>query len=150
VADSSQTIHGGAVWLDQGQTIHWLAEFLTADGAGLTAGGYAIYDSNLQLVAQTANSPNAFQTAPADSWVKLSLQSAYTVPTSGLYYLVDLFAGTQAPAIGVIQRTGADLTARNVLPGGAPLAVRGAPSTAAFPSTLANTGTDETRCVVAG
>ena len=36
---------------------------------GLTAGGYAIYDSNLHLVAQTANSPNAFQTATADSWV---------------------------------------------------------------------------------
>jgi hypothetical protein len=150
VADNSGTIHGGAVWLQQGDTIHWLSEFVTAPGSGMTAGGYAIYNSNLHLVAQTPDSPNAFQSAPADSWLKLSLTSPYTVPSSGLYYLVDLVAGTQTPSIGIVQQTGADLNARNVLPSQVPLEVRDVPATSAFPSTFTTTATDETRCMTAG
>lgn len=150
VADNSGTIHGGAVWLEKGKTVHWLSEFVAADGSGMTAGGYAIYDSNMKLVAQTTDSPNAFQSAPADSWVKLSLTTAYTVPASGLYYLVDLVAGTQTPSIGVVQTTGADLNNRNVLPSHVPLEVRAVPGSPAFPSTLTNTATDETRVIIAG
>jgi hypothetical protein len=90
--DSSGTIHGGSVWLNQGDTINWLAELVTANGSALTHGAFAIYDSNLDLVAQTADNPAAFASAPADTWVKLSLTSPYTAPSSGLYYLVDLLA----------------------------------------------------------
>jgi hypothetical protein len=150
VADNSGTIHGGAVWLEKGNVVNWLAEFVTADGSGMTAGGYAIYDSNLKLVAKTTDSPNAFQSAPADSWVKLSLTSPYTVPTSGLYYLVDLVAGTTTPSVGIVQATGADLDARNVLPSHVPLEVRAVPGSPTFPSTLTSTATDETRCIIAG
>jgi hypothetical protein len=145
---SSGSAHGGSVWLNQGDTINWLAELVTADGSGVTHGAFAIYDSNLHLVAQTADTPHAFETAPADSWVKLSLTSAYTVPTSGLYYLVDLFAGTTTPTVGVVTYNAA-LPGRNILPNGVPRAVRGA-GLSAFPSTLTNTSTDETRCILAG
>jgi hypothetical protein len=146
---SSGSIHGGAVWLNQGSKINWLAELITANGSGLTHGAYAIYDSNLQLVAQTADNPNAFATAPADSWVKLSLTSTYTVPTTGLYYLVDLLAGTTNPTVGLVAYNSA-LAGRNVLPNGVPRAVRGGGGLSAFPSTLTNTSTDETRCILAG
>jgi hypothetical protein len=146
---SSGSIHGGSVWLNQGDTINWLAELVTADGSGLTHGAFAIYDSNLQLVAQTADNPNAFATAPADSWVKLSLTSPYTAPASGLYYLVDLLAGTTNPTVGVVAYNAA-LAGRNVLPNGVARAVRAGSGLSAFPSTLANTGTDETRCILAG
>lgn len=151
IADNSGTIHGGAVWLEQGQVIHYLGEFVAAPGSGMTHGAFAIYDSKLQLVAQTGDDPTAFESATADSWVKLSLTSPYTVPASGLYYLVDLLAATSTtPSIGVVQTTGADLDARNVLPNNVPLEVRAVPSTPGFPSTLTNTATDETRCVIAG
>ena len=80
IIDSSGSIHGAAVWLDQGNTISWLAELVVADGSGMTHGGFAIYDASLNLVAQTDDNPAAFQTAPADSWVKLPLTTAYTAP----------------------------------------------------------------------
>ena len=145
---SSGSSHGGSVWLNQGDAVNWLAELVTADGSGMTHGAYAIYDSNLHLVAQTADTPSAFQTAQADSWVELPLTSTFTVPASGLYYLVDLFAGTTTPTVGVVTYNSA-LPGRNVLPNGVPRAVRGA-GLSAFPSTLTNTSTDETRCILAG
>jgi hypothetical protein len=147
--NTSGTIHGGSVWLEQGDTINWLAELVTGDGSGMTHGGYAIYDANLNLVAQTADTPGAFQTAPADTWVQLPLTSPYSVPASGLYYLVDLFAGSTMPTVGVVAYNAA-LPGRNVLPGGIARAVRGGSGLSAFPSTLTNTGTDETRCILAG
>jgi hypothetical protein len=147
--DSSGTIHGGSVWLNQGDTISWLAELVTADGSALTHGAFAIYDSSLHLVAQTADTPNAFATAPADSWVELSLTSPYTAPSSGLYYLVDLLAGTTTPTIGVVTFNAA-LPGRNVLPSGVPRGVRQGSGLSAFPSTLTNSSTDETRCILAG
>lgn len=146
---SSGSAHGGSVWLNQGETINWLAELITANGSGLSHGAFAIYDSNLHLVAQTADNPNAFATAPADSWVELSLISPYTVPASGLYYFVDLLAGTTNPTVGVVGYNSA-LAGRNILPNGVPRAVRGGSGLSAFPSTLTNTGTDETRCIIAG
>lgn len=147
--DSSGTVHGGTVWLAQGQTIHWLAEFLTADGYDMTHGQFAIYDSSLHLVAETADDPDAFHTAPVDTWVKLSLTSPYTVPASGLYYLVDFLAGSSTPTMGVAVYA-AGLGARNGLPDGVARAVRDGSGLTALPSTLANTGTDETRCMLAG
>jgi len=147
--DSSGTIHGGSVWLDQGDTINWLAELVTANGSTLTHGAFAIYDSSLHLVAQTADTPSAFAAAPADSWVELSLTSPYTAPASGLYYLVDLLAGTTTPTIGVVTFNAA-LPGRNVLPNGVPRGVRQGSGLSAFPSTLTNSSTDETRCILAG
>lgn len=150
IQDTSGTIHGGSVWLAQGQTINWLAEFVEADGSGMTHGAYAIYNSQLQLVAQTADNPSAFENATADSWVQLSLTSPYTVPASGLYYLVDLVAGSTVPFIGVVFNTGQ--VARNELPNGVFREIRAVadPTTGGFPSMLSNTGTSETRCMLAG
>src|SRR5207248_8775051 len=67
IVDSSGSIHGAAVWLNQGDTINWLAELVVADGAGMTHGAFAIYDDDLELQAQTDDSPAAFQTATARS-----------------------------------------------------------------------------------
>src|SRR5207248_2406537 len=49
IVDSSGSIHGAAVWLNQGDTINWLAELVVADGAGMTHGAFAIYDDDLEL-----------------------------------------------------------------------------------------------------
>jgi hypothetical protein len=149
---SSGTIHGGSVWLNQGDTINWLAELVTADGSGLTHGAFAIYDSNLNLVAQTADNPNAFATAPVNTggtWVKLPLTSPWTAPASGLYYLVDFLAGSTTPTVGIVAYKPA-LAHRNDLPSGGYRAIRQGPGLSAFPQTLTNTGTDETRCILAG
>jgi Collagen triple helix repeat (20 copies) len=147
--DSSGTMHGGSVWLNQGDTINWLAELVTANGSSLTHGQFAIYDSNLQLVAQTGDNPAAFASAPADSWVKLSLTSPYTAPTSGLYYFVDFLAGATTPTIGVVAYNAA-LPGRNILPNGVPRGVRQGSGLPSLPSTLINSSTDETRCILAG
>ena len=150
IVDSSGSIHGAAVWLNQGDTINWLAELVVAAGSGMTHGGFAIYDSNLDLVAQTADNPAAFQSAAADSWVKLPLTSAYTAPTSGLYYLVDLLAGSTIPRIGIVASNASVLTGANVLPTGIPRGVGGGSGFSAFPSTLTNKGSGLSRCILAG
>ena len=149
VADTSGTLHGASVWLNQGDTIDWLAELVTADGSGMTHAGYAIYDSSFDLVAQTPDAPNAFETATADSWVKLSLSSTYHAPASGLYYLVDLLAGSTMPKIGIIANNGI-LAGANTLPGGVPRSIKDNASFSTFPSTLTNTGSQLTRCILAG
>jgi Collagen triple helix repeat (20 copies) len=151
--NTSGSIHGGSVYLEKGDQIHWLAEFLLADGSGMTDGAYAIYDSNLNLVAQTADTPSAFQTAPVGTtgaWVELPLTSTYTVPASGLYYFVDFVAGTTRPTVGVVNlSTGFD--SRNTLPNGVLRGIRGGASPySAFPSTLTTGSTNETRCMLAG
>jgi hypothetical protein len=147
--DASGAIHGGSVWLNQGDTINWLAELLTVDGAGMTHAGYAIYDSQLNLVAQTADSPSAFQTARADSWVRLSLTSPFTAPTSGIYYFVDLLAGATPPTIGVVESNSA-MPGANMLPTGIPRGVRGGDGFSAFPTVITDTNPGETRCILAG
>jgi hypothetical protein len=149
IIDSSNSIHGAAIWLNQGDTVNWLAELVVADGAGMTHGAFAIYDDELDLVAQTDDTPSAFQTAPADSWVKLPLTSPYTAPTSGLYYLVDLLAGSTIPRIGIVASNASVLTGANLLPTGIPRGV-GASNVSAFPSTLTNKGSGLARCILAG
>lgn len=150
IVDSSGSIHGAAVWLNQDDVINWLAELVVADGSGMTHGGFAIYDSSLNLVAQTDDSPAAFQSAAADSWVKLPLTSTYTAPTSGLYYFVDLLAGSTIPRIGIVASNGAVLTGANVLPSGTPRGIGGGSGFSSFPSTLSNKGSGLTRCILAG
>jgi hypothetical protein len=149
LVDSSGSIHGGSVWLHKGDRISWLAELVVAHGSGMTHGAFAIYDANLHLVARTGDSPSAFQSAKADSWVKLSLTSQYTVPASGRYYFVDLLAGSKLPSIGVVARNAAVLIGANVLPTGVPRGVTSGAGFTAFPSTLSNKSTGLTRCIVA-
>ncbi|HZT84343.1 MAG TPA: hypothetical protein VE984_02840 [Gaiellaceae bacterium] len=150
VTDSSGSIHGAAVWLNQGDTINWLGELVVADGSGMTHGAFAVYDSELDLVAQTDDNPSAFQNAPTDSWVRLSLTSPYVVPSSGLYYFVDLLAGATMPKIGIVASNAAVLTGANLLPTGAPREVGGGTGFSAFPATLTNKGSGLTRCILAG
>ena len=150
IADSSGSIHGAAVWLNQGDTINWLAELLVTDGSGMTHGAFAIYDDDLNLVAQTTDSPSAFQTAPADSWVKLSLTDPYTAPKSDLYYFVDLLAGSTIPKIGIVASNSSTLPGANLLPGGRPRGIGGGTGFSAFPSPLVNKGSGLTRCILAG
>jgi Collagen triple helix repeat (20 copies) len=150
IVDSSGSIHGAAVWLNQGDTVNWLAELVVADGSGMTHGAFAIYDHELDRVAQTDDNPSAFQTAATDSWVKLSLTSPYTAPTSGLYYFVDLLAGSTTPRVGIVGSSASVLTGANALPTGVPRGVGGGTGLSAFPSTLTNKGSGLTRCILAG
>jgi Collagen triple helix repeat (20 copies) len=150
ITDSSTSIHGAAVWLNKGDTVNWLAEMVVTAGSGMTHGGFAIYDGDLDLVAQTNDSPSAFQSAAADSWVKLSLTTPYTAPTSGLYYFADLLAGSTIPKIGIVTSNASILTGANLLPNGVPREVGGGTGFSSFPSTLTNKGSGLTRCIVAG
>jgi Collagen triple helix repeat (20 copies) len=150
ITDSSTSIHGAAVWLNKGDTVNWLAEMVVTAGSGMTHGGFAIYDGDLDLVAQTDDSPSAFQSAAADSWVKLSLTTPFTAPTSGLYYFADLLAGSTIPKIGIVTSNASILTGANLLPNGVPREVGGGTGFSSFPSTLTNKGSGLTRCIVAG
>ena len=150
ITDSSGSIHGAAVWLNKGDTVNWLAQLVVADGSGMTHGTYAIYDADLDLVAQTDDSPSAFQTATADSWVKLSIPGGYSAPSSGLYYFVDLLAGSTIPKIGIVTSNASILTGANLLPSGQPREVGSGTGFSAFPATLTNKGSGLTRCIVAG
>jgi hypothetical protein len=149
ILDSSGSIHGASVWLNQGDTINWLAELVVNDGSGMTHGAFAVYDANLNLVAQTADNPAAFQTGPADSWVKLPLTSPYTALSSGLYYLVDLLAGTTLPRVGIAASNSSVLPGASLLPSGVPRGVAGSGVTS-FPSTLITRRTGLTRIILAG
>jgi hypothetical protein len=149
VADSSGSIHGASVWLNRGDRIVWLAELVTSGGSEITHGAYAIYDSHLHLVAKTADQPSSFEIGSRAKWVSLRLTTPYTVHDGGLYYFVDLLAGARPPRIAVVARK-RPLIIRNVLPNGVPRGIRGGSGFSAFPATLRNTGTDETRSIVAG
>lgn len=149
IVDSSGSIHGAAVWLDQGDKISSLAELVVAHGSQMKHGAFAIYDANLHLVARTVDKPSAFQIAPPHSWVRLSLTTRYTIPVSGRYYFVDLLAGSKLPRIGILARNAAVLTGANVLPTGVPRGISAGHGFSAFPSTLTNKGTGLTRCILA-
>jgi len=137
------------VWLNRGQRISWLAELVVARGSKMTHGAFAIYDANLHLVAQSIDKPSAFQTAPADSWVKLSLTRPFTPSVSGRYYLVDFLAGATVPRIGIVARSASVLTGASVLPTGVPRGVAQGPGLSAFPSSLTNKRSGLTRCILA-
>lgn len=149
ITDSSGSIHGASVWLTRGARITWLAEIVASGGSGVTHGEYAIYDAHLHLAARTADHPRSFQIGSNAAWVKLALTSPYTVPTSGLYYFVDLLAGRKLPAIGIASQS-ARLKARNILPNGVARGITGGSGFATFPAALKNTGTGISRCIVAG
>ena len=145
--DTTGSMHGGSVLLAQGQVITSLAELVATAGVGVSHGMFAIYDKNLNLVAQTADTPAAF--AVTDQWVELPLTSPYTVPASGLYYFVDLLAATTTmPSIGNVGfDTATD--ARGTLPGGVLRNLHAGPGLSAFPATLVNSSTSISRCIIA-
>jgi hypothetical protein len=145
--DLSGSVHGASVLLAKDQVITSLAELVATAGVAMTHGMFAIYDKNLNLVAQTADTPAAFQVS--DQWVELPLTSTYTVPATGLYYFADLVAATTTmPSIGTIGfSTVTD--ARNVLPGGVPRNINGGSGLSAFPATLTNNTTSNSRCLIA-
>jgi hypothetical protein len=146
-ADTNGSIHGASVWLEAGDVIHSLAELVTSAGSGMTHGMYAIYDGDLNLVAQTADTPAAFQVT--NQWAELSLTSSYTVAASGRYYFVDLLASsTTMPSIGNIGSLAAS-SSRNLLPSGIARGVNGGSGLSDFPSTLTPTTTGVSRCMVA-
>jgi hypothetical protein len=149
IVDTTASMHGSSVWLNAGDTINWLAEVVVTHGAGMTHGAFAIYDANFNLVAQTSDTPAAFQTAAADSWVTLPLTTPYTAPSSGIYYLVDLLAGTTMPAIGTDGSNQSVLTGASLLPSGVPRGVA-LSSVTSFPSTLQTRRTGIARIIVAG
>jgi hypothetical protein len=135
------------VWLNQGQVITSLSEIVTSAGVGMTHGMYAVYDANLNLVAQTADTPAAFQVS--GQWVTLPLTSSYTVPSSGRYYFVDLFAAsTTMPSIGNIGSLSAT-SVRTILPSGVARGLNGGNGFSAFPATLVASASGISRCIVA-
>ena len=145
--DTSGTIHGSSVRLTAGQVVTSLSELVVTAGAGVTIGRYAIYDKNLSLVASTANSPASFEVT--GQWVELPLTTPYTVPTTGLYYFVDLIAATTTtPVVGLIGfNTGTE--ARGTLPGGALRNLAAGPALTSFPATLTPNPTSITRAILA-
>ena len=145
--DTSGAAHGSSVYLTKNSVITKLAELVVTPGAGMTHAMYGIYDKNLNRVAQTADTPADFETA-TNQWVELPLTTPYTVPATGLYYFVDLFAATGSTAhIGQISlNTATD--ARHILPGGTPRSVHMG-GLSALPTLFVNDGTSVTRSIVA-
>lgn len=144
--DSTGSMHGGEVSLTKGQVIKSLSELVITAGAGMTHGMFAIYDGNLNLVAQTADNPAAFQVT--NQWATIALTAPYTVPASGRYYLVDLLAGATMPGIGN-DASLAGSSARNVLPNGVPRNINVAGPNSAPPTKATNNGTGITRSIIA-
>ena len=145
--DTSGSIHGASVLLTQGQVITSLAELVASPGVAMTHGAYAIYDSSMTRVAETADTPSAFQVT--NQWVTLPLASPYTVPSTARYYFVDLLAATTTmPSIGNIGSLGAT-SARATLPSGIARGINGGSGLSSFPTTLTNAGTGISRCIVA-
>lgn len=112
--DSSGSVHGSGVWLPGGKTISRIADFVTVAGAGMAHGILGLFDSAFNLLAQSADTPAAWQTT---GWVELPLVTPYTTPAAGIYYVADLLAGTTMPTTG----NGGSFSpanARSQLPGG--------------------------------
>ena len=145
--DTAGSVHGSSVVLAAGQVITSLSELVVSPGVGTSHGMYAIYDKNLNLVAQTVDTPAAFNVT--DQWVELPLTSPYTVPAGGLYYFADFIdAATTTPTIGMAgYNTATD--ARGTLPGGVARNVHDGPGLSALPPVLVNNGTSATRSIVA-
>jgi hypothetical protein len=91
---TSQWLHGVAVDFSAETIITNLSVYLSVAAMGLTYGGMGIYDSNFNLISQTANTPAAYQTT---GWVTQPLTSTFVVPANGIYYLSDLYVGTTMP-----------------------------------------------------
>lgn len=115
-AGTQANVHIVAVWLPGGKTISKMAVPVTIIGAGMTNAQLGVYDATLTApVAQSANSPGAFQAATG--WVELSMAPAYTTPAPGLYYFASAYStATTLPTVLNIKQ---DNAVGLALPGGA-------------------------------
>lgn len=106
---TSGTLHMHGVYLKRGQVITNISFFSATTAAGTpTNGMFALYDGSRNLLAQTAN----FTTeAWAANTIKTkALTAAYTVPTSGFYYVAIMITATTVPTLkGGTARTGGQL-----------------------------------------
>jgi hypothetical protein len=106
---TSGTLHLAAVYLTRGQVVSNLSFFSATTAAGTPTNGiFGLFDASRNLLAQTAN----FTTeAWAANTIKTkALTAAYTVPTSGLYYVGIMITATTVPTLkGATARTGGQL-----------------------------------------
>lgn len=143
--DSTGSIHGGGIWLPAGATVSRIAELVSAAGVAMTHGIFGLFDSAFNLLAQSADTPAAFQAA---GWVELPLLAPYTTPAAGIYYLADLLAaGTTMPSTGNMGSLGTT-NARSLLPDGIWRYFTMAGPLAAFPSPLTPAISGVTRCLL--
>lgn len=84
------------VLLEEGATISGVAVPVTAAGVSMTHAFVGIYDKNGSLLAESADSPSAFQ---ATGWIAVPLTSPYIVPVTDLYYLASAFQGGTNPSV---------------------------------------------------
>jgi hypothetical protein len=66
-------------------------------GSGVAKGQLALYSKAGVLLANSADTPAAFQTSNA--YVTLSMSAAYTVPTDDGYYCAMFITGTTMPTV---------------------------------------------------
>lgn len=128
-AGTQANTHLGSVYLKKGTVIKYLSVPVTVAGATMTFAKLGIYDSGLNLVAQTADMSAAFQ---ATGWIEGALTQPYVVPSSGIYYLASGFTGTTLPTVLNVQQNGA--VVGSALPGGARLGVHAAVPSGALPN----------------
>lgn len=141
--DASGSVHGAAVYLRAGQVVNRISELVAVAGVAVTHGRYGLFDSNFNLLAQTADSPATFQAA---GWAELALTAPYIVPQSGFYYVADLLAAaTTMPSIGNLGSLAAT-NARSKLPNNQWRYFNMAGPLAAFPTPLAPAISGVARC----
>lgn len=108
-----------AIKLRRGQVINNISFHSATTAAGTPTNGiFALYDSARNLLAQTAN----FTTeAWAANTIKTkALTAAYTVPTTGLYYVAIMITATTVPTLkGNTARTGGQLASQAPIIAGA-------------------------------
>jgi hypothetical protein len=108
-----------AVWLAAGTVVSNISFFAatTALGTG-THQFFGLYDSSRNLLATSADATSAAWSA--NTIKTLAMTSAYTIPTTGLYYLgVSVTATTMPTLKGGPAKTGAQLAATAPILGGA-------------------------------
>jgi hypothetical protein len=94
---------GCGVWLNAGTVITGLTVNVLTAGSGLTYAALGIYNADYALVASTASNTAPFETT---GWAQLNLTSPYVVPTTGLYYLADLYVSGTGPTIACYEPGG--------------------------------------------
>jgi len=110
-AGASGTLTMTAIYLTAGQLVSNITFFSATTAAGTpTNKFFALYDSNRNLLAQSANdTTNAWA---ANTQKTLAMTSPYRIQTSGLYYIGLLQTATTIATIkGGVTRTGGQLNA---------------------------------------
>lgn len=103
--------YGSSIYLTAGQVITAIELFATAAVASPTSQVFGLTDSTYTVLALTSDDTTTAWAA--NSFKKLNLTSTYTVPTTGLYYVIMRYAGSSLALAGAAQNA--------VLGGGAPV-----------------------------